>query len=79
MVVALHTDSRCTTLALAQGIPKASISLSFHNIHNAAYGGGPQDSRDLFGKFQLIWDYQGYLVLNIALDSIYLNPDNNIA
>ena len=51
----------------------------FHDIHNVDYGGEPQDSRDPFCEFQLIQDKQGYLVLIIALDSIYLNPGNNIA
>ena len=30
-------------------------------------------------KFDQIWDHQGYLILIIALDSIHLNPYDNIA
>ena len=77
VAAALHTDNRCATLAFAQGVTKASISL-FHNIYNAAYSGGSQINGDPFHKFWYIQDYQGYLVFIIAWDSFHLNLDNNI-
>ena len=51
----------------------------FHDIYNMAYSGGSQNNGDPFHKLLFIWDYQGYLVFIIALDSIHLNLDNNIA
>ena len=41
--------------------------------------GVSQDHRDPSHKVGQIWDYMGYLILTIALDSIYLNPDDDIA
>ena len=44
-----------------------------------AYCGGPQDHGDPIHKAGQIQDYQGYLILIIALDSIYLNLYDDIA
>ena len=41
MAVILHTDKRWATLAFAQGIAKASISISFYHINDVADGRGP--------------------------------------
>ena len=51
----------------------------FYHIHNAAYCGGSQDHGDLSCEVGQIWDYEGYLILSIALYSIYLNPYDDIA
>ena len=48
--------------------------LLFYHIHEMAYCGGSQDHGDLSYDVGQIWDYEGYLILIIALDSIYLNP-----
>ena len=50
-----------------------------YNIHNAAYCGSSQDHGDPSHKVGQIQDYEGYLILIIALDSIYLNPYDDIA
>ena len=55
------------------------IYLLSYNIHNVAYCGGSQDHRDLSNEVGQIWDYEGYLILIIALDSIYLDPYDDIA
>ena len=44
-----------------------------------AYSGGSQDHRDLSHKAGQIWDYKGYLIPIIALDSIYLNLYDDVA
>ena len=54
------------------------LILSYH-VHDTAYCGGPQDQGDLSHEAGQIWDYEGYLILIIAMDSIYLNPYDNIA
>ena len=54
------------------------LLLSYH-IHDVAYCGGSQDCRDPSCKVGHIWDYEGYLILIITLDSIYLNPYDDIA
>ena len=51
----------------------------FHDIHDVAYSGGSQDQGDPSSKVGQIQDYQGYLILIIALDFIYLNLDDNRA
>ena len=76
MAIAQCTDNRCATLAFSQGIAKVSISLSFMMWLMKEV---PKMAGIHFCKFKLIQDNQSYLVLIIALDSIYLNPDNNIA
>ena len=43
------------------------------------YCGGSQDHGDLQCKVGQIWDYKGYLILIIALDSIDLNPYDYVA
>ena len=53
------------------------LSLSYH-IHNAAYCGGSQDHRYPSQEAAQIQDYEGYLILIIALDSIYLNPYDDV-
>ena len=55
------------------------VYLLFYYIYNAAYCGGSQDHRDLSHKVGQIHDYEGYLILIISLDSIYLNPYDDIA
>ena len=50
------------------------LLLSYHICNDAAYCGGSQDHGDPSHKVGQIWDYEGYLILIIALDSIYLNP-----
>ena len=50
-----------------------------HHIHDRAYCGGPQDHGDLSCEAGQIWDYEGYLILIIALDSIYLNLYDDIS
>ena len=72
-------DNRCATLAFIHGITKTSIFLLLHDIHGAAYSWGSHDKWDSFCKLLFIKDNQGYLVLVIALDSIYMNLDNNVA
>ena len=54
------------------------LTLLYH-VHNVAHHGGSQNHGDLGHKVGEIWDYQGYLILIIALDSIYLNPYDDIA
>ena len=54
------------------------LPLLYH-IHIAAYCGGFQDQGDLSCEAGQIWDYQGYLILIIALDSVYLNPYDDVA
>ena len=54
------------------------LLLSYH-IHDAAYCEGPQNHGDPSCKVGQIWDYEGYLILIITLDSIYLNPYDDIA
>ena len=54
------------------------LILSYH-IHDAAYHGDSQDHGDLSHKVGQIQDYEGYLILIIALDSIYLNPYDDVA
>ena len=44
-----------------------------------AYCRGSQNDWDLCHKTWQVWDHQGYLVFVIALDSIHLNPYDNIA
>ena len=51
----------------------------FYHIHDLAYCGGSQDHGDLSHEVGQIWDYEGYLVLIIALDSVYLNPYDDVA
>ena len=53
--------------------------LLLDHIHDMAYYGGSQDHRDPNHEVRQIWDYQGYLILIMALDSIYLNPYDDIA
>ena len=79
MAAAQCTDNRCATLAFTHGIAKASISLSFMTFMMWLIVVVPKIRGNPFCKLQFIWDYQGYLVFIIALDSIHLNPDNNIA
>ena len=52
--------------------------LSYH-IYNKAYCGGSQDHRDPSHKVGQIQDYVDYLILIIALDTIYLNMYVDIA
>ena len=66
------------TWALTQGVASMSISFSFI-IHNAACHGGLQDHGDPSHEVGQIWDYKGCLILTIALDSIYLNPHDDVA
>ena len=40
---------------------------------------GSQDHKDPSHKVGQIWDYEGYLILIIGLDSIYLNPYDDVA
>ena len=54
-------------------------SHSLLHIHDVAYQGGPQDHGDLSCEVRQIWDYKGYLIPIIALDSIYLNPYEDVA
>ena len=54
------------------------LLLSYH-IHDAAYCGRSQDHRDPSHKVGQIRDYEGYLILIIALDSIYFNLYYDIA
>ena len=54
------------------------LLLSYH-IHDAAYCGGSQDHGDPSCEVGQIQDYKGYLILTTALDSIYLNPYDDIA
>ena len=79
VATALCMDNGCMTLAFAHGIAKASISLSFMTFNYTSYSGGSQNNGDLFHKLKFIWDDQGYLVFIIALNSIHLNLENNIA
>ena len=51
----------------------------FYHIHDAAYHGGSQHHGDPSCKVGQIWDYEGYLMLIITLDSIYLNPYDDVA
>ena len=51
----------------------------FYHIHDVAYSGGSQNHGDLNHNVGQIWDYEGYLILIIALDSIYLNPYDDVA
>ena len=51
----------------------------FYHIHNVAYCGHSQDHRGPSHKVGQIQDYEGYLILIIALDSISLNPYDDIA
>ena len=44
-----------------------------------AYCGGSQNHGDLNCKVGQVWDYKGYLILIIALDSIYLSPYDDVA
>ena len=53
--------------------------LPSYHIHEAAYHGGSQEHEGPSLKVGQIQDYEGYLMLIIALDSIYLNPYNDIA
>ena len=41
--------------------------------------GVPNITGILATKFDKIWDYQGYLIFIIALDSIHLNLNDNTA
>ena len=75
----LHTDKRWATLAFAQGIAKASISLSFITLMMQLMVGVPKLIGILSAKLDKSRITRGYLVFIIALDSIYLNPDNNVA
>ena len=50
----------------------------FH-VHDAAYCGSSQDHGDPSHEVGQIQDYEGYLVFIIALDSIYLNPYDDVA
>ena len=52
---------------------------SFYHIQDMAHHGGSQDHGDLSCEVGQIWDYESYLILIIALDSIYLNPYDDIA
>ena len=54
------------------------LILSYH-IHDVVYHGGSQDHGDPSCEVGQIWNYEGYLVLIMALDSIYLNPYDDIA
>ena len=47
-----------------------------NHIYNVAYHRNPQNDGDPCHKVWQVWDYQGYLILIIALDSIHLNPYN---
>ena len=51
----------------------------FYHIHNVAYHGCSQDHGDLSHKVGKIWNYEGYLILIMALDSIYLNLYDDVA
>ena len=51
----------------------------FYHIHDAAYCGGSKDHGDLSHEGGQVQDNKGYLILIVALDSIYLNPYDDIA
>ena len=50
----------------------------FYHFHNAAYHRGFQDHGDPSHEVGQIQDYEGYLILIIALDSIYLDLYDDI-
>ena len=51
----------------------------FYHFHDVAYCGGSLDYRDPSCKFGQVQDNEGYLILITILDSIYLNPYDDIA
>ena len=51
----------------------------FYHIHYVAYCGGSQNHGDLSHKVGQTWDYEDYLILIITLDSIYLDPYDDVA
>ena len=51
----------------------------FYHIHDAAYCGGSRDHRNLSHEAGQVQGYEGYLILIIALDYIYLNLYDDIA
>ena len=53
--------------------------LLLYHIHKVAYCGGSKDHGDPNHKVRQIWDYQGYLILIVALDSVYLNLYDDVA
>ena len=78
MVVAHQTARREATWALTQGIASVSISLFYH-IHDVAYCGGSKDHGDPSHKVGQVWDNESYVILILALDSIYLNLYDDVA
>ena len=53
--------------------------LLFYHIHEVVYHRCSQDNGDPSCEVRQIQDYQGFLILIIALDSIYLNLYDDIA
>ena len=51
----------------------------FYHIHDAAYHWGSEDHGEPSYKGGQVQDNEGYLILIIALNSIYLNPYDDIA
>ena len=61
------------------GCHQCAYLLLSYCIHDTKYCGGSQDHGDPSCKVGQIQDYEGYLILIIALDFMYLNPYEDIA
>ena len=51
----------------------------FYHIHDATYHGGSKDHWDPSHKIGQVWDHEGYQIFIVALDSICLNPYDDVA
>ena len=79
VAVALCTDRRWATQAFTDGIARASISISFITFTTWLIVGVPQIIGICAAKIQQVQDYQGYLVLVVALGSFHLNQNDDVA
>ena len=74
VAVAHQTARREAAQTLTQTWHHQCVYLSlFHHIHDATYYRGSKDHRDPSHEVGQVWVNEGYLILIIALHSIYLN------
>ena len=64
---------------MTQGVASVSISLSFMTFMMLPIMGSSNDHWDSSCKIGQVWDNEGYLILIVALNSIYLNPYDDVA
>ena len=79
MAVTHQTTKKLGFMGIDPGHHQCIYLLLSYHIHDMACHGGSKEHMDLSHEVGNIWDYQDYLILIIALDSIYLNPYDDVA